>query len=271
MEYPMKRWNLILSLTLAALVLVGCKGDDVAAKDDAAPATNEERVLMEGLTVKDVVVGSGQEAAKGDVITVHYTGWVYNDGVKAEEPFDSSLKHGQPISFPVGVGRLIRGWDEGIPGMKVGGKRELVISPDMGYGARGAGDAIPPNATLFFEVELVDIPTVEIIDNAVGDGAVAEAGDGVKVHYTGWLYEDGAKKGEPFDSSLNRGQPFGFQLGAGMVIPGWDQGVEGMKVGGKRTLIIPPSLGYGARGAGAAIPPNATLYFDVELLEVEGK
>ena len=107
----MKRWNLILSLTLAALVLVGCKGDDVAAKDDAAPATNEERVLMEGLTVKDVVVGSGQEAAKGDVITVHYTGWVYNDGVKAEEPFDSSLKHGQPISFQHRVGRLFPRWD----------------------------------------------------------------------------------------------------------------------------------------------------------------
>lgn len=266
----MKRWNLILSLSLAALVLVGCKGDDGAAMADDVPATPEERVLMEGLTVKDVVVGDGVEVKKGDVCTVHYTGWVLTDGVKAAEPFDSSVTRGEPASFPVGVGRLIRGWDEGIPGMRVGGKRELTISPDMGYGQRDLPN-IPAGSTLFFEVEMVDVPSVEMIDTKQGDGPVAEAGDNVKVHYTGWLYEDGAKKGEPFDSSHNRNQPFGFQLGAGMVIPGWDQGVQGMQVGGQRTLIIPPSLGYGARGAGAAIPPNSTLIFDVELLEVEGK
>lgn len=105
----------------------------------------------------------------------------------------------------------------------------------------------------------------------VGEGATAETGDSVKVHYTGWLYENREKTGEPFDSSHNRGETFEFQLGAGMVIPGWDQGVEGMQVGGKRSLIIPPSLGYGPRGAGGVIPPNATLYFDVELIEVVGK
>jgi peptidylprolyl isomerase len=88
------------------------------------------------------------------------------------------------------------------------------------------------------------------------------------MHYTGWLYENGAK-GTKFDSSLDRGEPFEFPLGAGRVIKGWDEGVAGMKVGGKRTLIIPPQLGYGARGAGGVIPPNATLLFDVELLEVK--
>jgi FKBP-type peptidyl-prolyl cis-trans isomerase len=88
------------------------------------------------------------------------------------------------------------------------------------------------------------------------------------VHYTGWLYNNGVK-GAKFDSSLDRGQPFGFALGAGQVIRGWDEGVAGMKIGGKRTLIIPPDLGYGARGAGGVIPPNATLMFDVELLGVQ--
>ena len=107
-------------------------------------------------------------------------------------------------------------------------------------------------------------------DNKLGDGAQATSGHDVSVHYTGWLYDAAAPEnhGAKFDSSRDRGQPFEFPLGAGRVIKGWDQGVEGMKVGGRRTLIIPPNLGYGARGAGGAIPPNATLVFDVELLGV---
>ena len=102
-------------------------------------------------------------------------------------------------------------------------------------------------------------------DTTVGDGAEARAGQDVTVHYTGWLYNDGAQ-GAKFDSSKDRNDPFEFSLGAGMVIKGWDEGVAGMKIGGKRTLIIPAALGYGARGAGGVIPPNATLKFDVELL-----
>ncbi len=105
------------------------------------------------------------------------------------------------------------------------------------------------------------------IDTFVGEGAEAVAGSDVDVHYTGWLYDEGATdhKGQKFDSSLDRGQLFSFPLGAGHVIKGWDQGVQGMKVGGKRTLIIPSEMGYGARGAGGVIPPNANLVFDVEL------
>ena len=95
----------------------------------------------------------------------------------------------------------------------------------------------------------------------------AKPGQQVSVHYTGWL-DEGGKKGKKFDSSRDRGQPFGFPLGGGQVIRGWDEGVAGMKVGGKRTLLIPAALGYGARGAGGVIPPNATLIFDVELLGV---
>ena len=104
-------------------------------------------------------------------------------------------------------------------------------------------------------------------DSVIGAGAVATKGQSVTVHYTGWLYNDGVQ-GAKFDSSKDRGDPFVFSLGAGMVIRGWDEGVAGMLVGGARTLIIPAELGYGARGAGGAIPPNATLKFDVELLEV---
>ena len=104
-------------------------------------------------------------------------------------------------------------------------------------------------------------------DTIVGEGAEATKGQNVSVHYTGWLYNNG-EQGAKFDSSRDRNDPFEFSLGAGMVIKGWDEGVQGMKIGGQRTLIIPATLGYGARGAGGVIPPNATLKFDVELLKV---
>jgi peptidylprolyl isomerase len=104
-------------------------------------------------------------------------------------------------------------------------------------------------------------------DTLVGTGASPAPGQTCVMHYTGWLWVDG-QKGAKFDSSVDRGRPFSFPLGAGRVIKGWDEGVASMKIGGKRTLLIPPELGYGARGAGGAIPPNATLLFEVELLEV---
>ena len=104
---------------------------------------------------------------------------------------------------------------------------------------------------------------LKYVDQVVGTGEVAVAGKTANVHYTGWL-----ENGKKFDSSVDRGQPFSFPLGAGRVIKGWDEGVQGMKVGGKRKLTIPSDLGYGSRGAGGVIPPNATLVFDVELLGV---
>ena len=115
------------------------------------------------------------------------------------------------------------------------------------------------------------ITELQKIDTQVGTGREAEPGFNVTVHYTGWLYDEAAegKKGTKFDSSLDRKQPFNFFLGGGQVIQGWDEGFAGMKIGGKRTLIIPSEMGYGARGAGGAIPPNATLVFDVELLDVK--
>lgn len=116
-----------------------------------------------------------------------------------------------------------------------------------------------------------NITELQKIDTHVGTGREAEPGFNISVHYTGWLYDEKAsdKKGQKFDSSVDRKQPFDFPLGAGHVIQGWDEGFAGMKVGGKRTLIIPSEMGYGARGAGGVIPPNATLVFDVELLDVK--
>jgi FKBP-type peptidyl-prolyl cis-trans isomerase len=108
--------------------------------------------MSSGLMIEDLSVGEGEEAVTGARVTVHYTGWL-TDGTK----FDSSLDRNDPFDFPLGRGHVIRGWDEGVAGMKVGGKRKLTIPPDMGYGARGAGGVIPPNATLVFEVELLGV------------------------------------------------------------------------------------------------------------------
>jgi FKBP-type peptidyl-prolyl cis-trans isomerase FkpA len=115
-----------------------------------------------------------------------------------------------------------------------------------------------------------DSSGLQIEDTVPGSGAEASAGQRVRVHYTGWLYDPTAarQRGRKFDSSKDRGDPFSFRLGAGEVIRGWDEGVKGMKVGGTRVLTIPPEMGYGARGAGGVIPPNATLVFEVDLLAV---
>jgi FKBP-type peptidyl-prolyl cis-trans isomerase len=138
----------------------------------------------------------------------------------------------------------------------------------LGYSAGGnAADANQDKSA----AEKSEITTLVQTDILVGSGAEATDGKRLSMHYTGWLYNPGEPKnrGTKFDSSLDRGQPFSFVLGQGQVIRGWDAGVAGMKVGGKRTLVIPASMGYGARGAGRLIPPNATLVFEVELLGVQ--
>ncbi|MCA6216232.1 FKBP-type peptidyl-prolyl cis-trans isomerase [Ideonella sp. B7] len=229
--------------------------------------------LPEGLQIDDLVTGNGPEAQAGQSVTVHYTGWLHDPAADKQRgrKFDSSLDRDEPFEFDLGAGMVIPGWDLGVQGMKVGGKRVLTIAPELGYGARGAGGVIPPNATLVFEVELLptpERPQLQITDVTEGSGDKARAGRQVTVHYTGWLYDPSAPEGRgaKFDSSKDRDEPFRFHLGRGMVIRGWDDGVQGMKVGGTRVLVIPPHLGYGPRGAGGVIPPNATLLFEVELL-----
>jgi FKBP-type peptidyl-prolyl cis-trans isomerase len=145
----------------------------------------------------------------------------------------------------------------------------------LAYGAFAATAQTPagsaPTASNSPSKLSATVTELQKIDVKQGTGAEAQAGRPVVVHYTGWLYDPDAPegKGRKFDSSRDRGTPFDFPLGAGRVIKGWDQGVAGMKVGGQRRLIIPPQLGYGERGAGGVIPPNATLMFDVELLDVK--
>jgi peptidylprolyl isomerase len=142
----------------------------------------------------------------------------------------------------------------------------VLVAVLVGVLAAGA----PTRATAQAVGKTMTTPSgLKITDSKIGTGATPTPGQICVMHYTGWLYENGVK-GKKFDSSLDRGTPFEFAIGKRQVIAGWDEGVATMKVGGKRTLIIPPELGYGARGAGGVIPPNATLIFDVELLDVKG-
>ena len=271
-----------LLLAMALLVLAcGPESALVTSPSTSTTTTTEGETMVtdSGLQYTEVQAGSGPVPQAGDIVSVHYTGTLTNGVV-----FDSSYQRNEPLSFPLGAGMVIPGWDEGIGLMHQGGKARLTIPPELAYGERGAGGVIPPNATLIFDVELVDVragapaaPTavdeadytttatgLKYYDFVVGDGASPTSGKPVTVHYTGWLLD-----GDKFDSSLDRGEPFTFTIGAGQVIRGWDEGVMGMKVGGKRQLVIPPDLGYGSRGAGGGvIPPNATLVFEVELLEV---
>ena len=245
----------------------------IQAKEDTQNVT----ITPSGLKFTDRVVGSGETPSTGDKCKVHYTGTLL-DGTK----FDSSVDRGKPFEFPLGMGRVIKGWDEGIADMKVGGKRKLIIPPELAYGSRAKSN-IPANSTLIFEVELLEVikafrdtdfelPGQEIltesglrmIEHLEGEGPKPKQGETVIVHYTGML-ENGTK----FDSSHDRGRPFEFQLGEGRVIKGWDEALADMTIGSKRTLIIPPELGYGERGAGAVIPPNALLVFEVELIGVK--
>ncbi|GAB4454998.1 MAG: FKBP-type peptidyl-prolyl cis-trans isomerase [Anaerolineae bacterium] len=235
-----------------------------------------------GLQYAILQEGSGNAPQPGELVSVHYTG-----GLEDGTIFDSSIPRGEPITFVIGAGQVIPGWDEGIALLKEGSKGVLAIPPELAYGEAGAGGVIPPNATLYFEVELVgiepapppppeapsevseaDYTTTEsglkYFDIEEGDGPSPEVGSMVSVHYTGWL-EDGTM----FDSSLLRAQPFAFPVGMQQVIPGWDEGVGSMKVGGKRQLVIPPDLAYGEQGAGGVIPPDATLIFEVELLGIQ--
>lgn len=139
-------------LAAGSLLLAGCAGTAVQRME--TPMTH---TTASGLQYRDLVIGSGAEAQAGQTVTVHYTGWLFDAQAAGRRgsKFDSSHDRNEPFKFPLGAGRVIKGWDEGVAGMKVGGRRELVIPPQLGYGARGAGGVIPPNATLLFEVELL--------------------------------------------------------------------------------------------------------------------
>lgn len=237
----------------------------------------EEFIQTEsGLKYRVLREGDGPKPEATDKVSVHYKGWLDD-----ETEFDSSYKRGEPISFPL-MG-VIPGWTEGMQLVGEGGMIELEIPSELGYGARGSGRAVPPNATLHFLVELLEVippPKPGPVDadapeeftttesglkyriRRKGDGKQPKATDTVTVHYKGWLDDE-----TEFDSSYGRGETISFPLNR--VIKGWTEGMQLVSKGGMIELEIPSELGYGAAGTPGSIPPNATLHFLVELIEID--
>lgn len=223
--------------------------------------------------------GAGDPVRTGQLVQVHYTGWL-TDSTK----FDSSRDRGEPLEFALGAGQVIKGWDQGIAGMKIGEVRRLVVPAELGYGDKSVGP-IPSGSTLVFEVELVgalkgleadkfpadisklgwknQVPGLDIFNEKNGEGASAKSGLRIKLHFTGWL-----SQGRKFDSSKDLGKPIEAILGSGKFIRGWELGLDGLQAGGVRWLRIAPSLAYGPT-AMARIPPNSTLIFRIEAIAVE--
>jgi len=244
------------------------------------PSSIKWKTLRPGIEIFDEIAGNGTELRTGMELTFHYTGWLVN-GYK----FGSSKDLGKPAQAVLGMGKMVRGLELGLESIKQGGVRWLRVSPGMAYGPVAMSN-IPPNSTLIFRIQAESaeyddefaanmdfFPNTEFVKwvsgpeglkyfvEKEGSGKPNKAGDEVRVHYTGWL-ADGTK----FDSSRDRSSPISLEIGARRVIRGWDLGLDGMKTGEKRLLLIPPNLGYGSSGAGP-IPPDATLIFAVEIVE----
>lgn len=278
-----------------ALALAGCGSDtaDISAAEDAtttsaapqADETTTSTIAVEGkpevvvpdgpapteLEIDDLTVGTGKEAAAGDYLVMHYVGVRHTDGGQ----FDSSWDRDSTISFILGTGRVIQGWDQGIVGMREGGRRLLSIPSDLAYGDAAQGADIPANSALVFVVDLVDVYTPRAIENAPapvteleivvleeGDGELIEAGTVVELHYRALLQTSG----EVFASSWESGQPALFEVAAepSQSIPAWDEGLIGRRVGDTVRMVIPPGLGID--DPSGQIPADATIVTELTIL-----
>lgn len=253
----------------------------------------EEVVLKSGLKYNDMKVGTGTVAKQGNLIEINFRAWIIKDSsdlfsdwsldsTKQTSLIADSYTMKQAIKFVLGSEDFIKGSEEGITGMKTGGLRTIIIPSSLAYGEQGMGP-IAPNSNIKVYVELLsvkDVPTVKKwdVDSTLfkvtesglkyaiikeGEGALIEKGKTINVHYSGFLVN-----GTKFDSSVERDMPITFNAGVGQVIPGWDEGLLLLKKGSKAQFIIPSNLAYGERDLGK-IPPNSTLIFDVEIIDVK--
>ena len=256
-------------MAFAAVGLARCGGEGANPTTPEPPEPAPPLDVPFGFT--DLVEGEGPEVRDGWLLAIAFTAWLYDPAAADNRGLEiGSSPAGGASHFRLGIGQVIPGLDEGVTGMRVGGARRIVIPPDKGYGAQGTS-LVPGNAALLYEVELVAGAAVpfETTDLREGDGDEAINGASLSMAYHGWVYDLLAEdnKGNTFDSTT-ADAPFTFTLGIGEVIAGWDLGVLGMKVGGRRRIVIPHDLAYRDQRL-PGIPAYATLLFEVELLAVE--
>lgn len=226
-------------------------------------AQTGESPAAKAITVTTSAPGKGDHPASGDVVTVAYTLKLKDKPAVIDTSVGSA-----PFAFKLGSKMVIPGFEEGIKQMKVGGKANVLIPPQFGYGTDDHGP-IPGNSTLSFDIELLRVdkksakPKLAFNTLQKGAGTKVKQGDTVEIHYTGKFIND-----FKFDSSRDRSKPFSFVAGSGHVVAGFDQAVIGMQVGEIKQVTIPYQLGYGERGSGEVIPPFSTLIFEIELLKI---
>lgn len=302
MKQQMNKLAWLLAATLLLLIAVACGPATPTPPEEAEPEVTEsessvdlpelsevelppaEPIVVEGalttesgLQYVEKVAGDGPAPQEGDIITLHFTGTLPDGTV-----FGDSYSSNQPVTVIYGREQLLPGWEEGLGLMKEGGQAQLIVPPELGFGAEPVG-AIPPNSQLILDVELLSVSAppepatvdkddltttasgLQYFDIVEGDGPTPEQGGNVSTDFAIWVQED---DGDRFVVSSADNGPIPFALGAlDVVFPGWDEGVSTMKEGGKRLLIIPSDLALGSQGGGD-IPPDSTLVMEVELLEV---
>jgi peptidylprolyl isomerase len=233
-----------------------------------------------GIKITEVKQGHGELAERGDIMSI-----LYKASFVGGKTFDTQLDPDSPYRFRVGIGDMMPGLEEGIRTMRPGGKRIVVVPPELAYGKEGLKGTVPPDTWVRFEVELVSIEPMppcpeewneagkdifttpsglQIVDFVIGKGEMPTKDSVVRVMYSAFLDD-----GSCFDSSYRTGVPVRIELAKHELIPGWYEGLLSMREGGQRKLIIPPFLGYGDKGFRGVVPPNATLTYDIELLEIE--
>lgn len=259
-------------VVLASLTACGGGGDSSSNGNPTKPADNPA-----GFSQTDTVLGTGTLASNTNIVGIRYTAWLYsasaadNKGVKIDDNLNASTAN----VFVLGSDAVLKGLNQGVAGMKIGGKRTLIVPASLALGASGSS-SVPPNAGLVFDVQLTDVqalaeaPAFGTVDTVVGTGAAAVTGKTANVKYSAYLYSSTAAdhKGILVDTNATSSTNFAFKLGAGQVVAGFDQGVTGMKVGGKRIVTMPSKLAYGTTGSGA-IPGNSGMVFTIELISVQ--
>jgi peptidylprolyl isomerase len=273
----MKLKSSLIAACVVLSTLTACGGGGGGSSSGSNGGTTTPADNPGSFSQTDSVLGTGTLASATNIVGIRYSAWLYSASAAEHKgtKIDNNLTSATPYVFTLGSGMVLKGLDQGVTGMKIGGQRTLIIPASLAQGTTGS-TTVPPNSGMVFDVQLTDVqalaeaPAFGVVDTVAGTGAAATTGATANVKYSAYLYSSAAAdhKGVLVDTNATATSNFSFKLGAGQVIAGFDQGVTGMKAGGKRTVTMPSTLAYGAKGSGA-IPGNSGMVFTIELISVQ--